>query len=256
MKDNPKMKKNLNLLTLIVITTSLILSACQNQPVSIEFIQEMNAGTRLPKIKIDLLPENVIIPQKLPNTVRDELLLTAWVYLYNQNEPFQMWDGSTLTGRQLAQFIIDYKIEVKWGLEEICHNNSCTPRPVCQTNQCLEDYKEIGDYPIYIALRYQDTQVEDLPFLAGSLAHETYHHTEPHGKVSSTLFEEYWAFFVGKQISQDKSLDFKGYQPLNPSCLKLWLVQNNRTGYELEMYPNSILDLVDNDLPNCSLSAQ
>ena len=247
------MKKNQSLLPLIVIITSLLLSACQNQSGSSEFIQELNAGGRQPKINLSLLPEDAVIPQSLPNTIRDPLLLTAWVYLYNQTEPFQMWDGSSLTGQMLAQFIIDYKITIKWGSAKICNNNSCTPRPVCHTDQCLQDYKAIGDYPIYIALRFQDSQADDLPLLAGSLAHEIYHHMEPHGKISSTLFEEYWAFYTGKQISGDPTLDFKGYKPLNPTCLKLWLSQNDRTGYELEMYPASMQSSVENSNPNCTL---
>lgn len=248
------MKKTLNLLPLIVIITSLLLSACQNQTASTEYIQELNTSGRQPKINLDLLPEDAVIPQSLPNTIRDPLLLTAWVYLYNQDEPFQMWDGSSLSGQMLAQFIIEHKITVKWGSAEICNNNSCTPRPVCSDEKCLAKYTEIGDYPIRIALRFQDSQADDLPTLAGSLAHEIYHHMEPHGKIRSTLFEEYWAFYTGKQISGDPTLDFKGYKPLNPTCLKLWLSQNDRTGYELEMYPASILDHVDASNPNCSLS--
>src|SRR5260370_42227860 len=54
------------------------------------------------------LPSDVTVPASLPANIQDPMLLEAWVRLYNHIEPIQLWDGSTVTGRQLALYALDH----------------------------------------------------------------------------------------------------------------------------------------------------
>jgi len=189
------------------------------------------------------LPSNLVVPPVLPATIKDPEILAAWIYLYNQQVPFQLWDGSTLNGRKLAQFILGNRINVTWGTKEICNGISCAPR----------DGKNKA-YPIYISASLKDQPDGGIITLAETLAHEIFHHTEPFGNVGDTKFEEYWAFFVGEKVAQTTWIDFQGYDSLNPVCLKNWFTDHHMQYYlDLDPYPKVVSESVKSTAQGCVL---
>jgi hypothetical protein len=214
---------------------------------------ELPLGERLPGEYSSLLPEGYTIPAKLPKTIADPLLLIVWVYLYNQTDPITIHDGSHITGRSLAEMVIQHKVPVLWGTEDICHDNSCAKRYMCKTMDCVNSYSPDKVYPIYIARRYQDTEAYPLARLAASLAHELYHHSQPFGPVESSQYEEYWAYYVGIQIEQSKVAIFERYPPTTAACLKAWFRVHDLKSYlSLEAYPMTLDIPVDTTSEVCT----
>ena len=244
------MKKIIILVNLINL---IILAACSsNNPQSINHIQELPLASRLPEAFRSLLPEDYEIPAKLPQTIEDPHILAAWIYLYNQTAPIIVHDGSSLTGRSLAETVLNQNIPVQWGSDEICNGNSCSKRFICEDADCIENFQAEKVYPIYISQRYQDTTNITLARLAGSLAHELYHHQLPFGPVDTSLYEEYWAYYVGAQIEQAKWAIFEGYNPNSSACLKAWFRSHGQTGYfGSDEYPSTLQIEVDRTSEVC-----
>jgi len=222
------MKKAISLISLTITLVVSILSGRNivnnnNNPISV-------TNRRAIEIVKNLHPE-MIIPSSLPATIEDSELMAAWIYLYNQMEPVTLWDDSTLSGRQLAQFILDNRTPVDWGTNDICQGNSCVQRFTCQNDQC----------PIYISASLKDKANSDIAPLVETLAHETFHHTEPFGYVKDTRFEEFQAFYVASHITESSWVNFEGYDPLNPVCLKLWFVNHHMTVFSnYTLYPKDV----------------
>jgi len=173
-----------------------------------------------------------------PN-IQDPMLLEAWVRLYNHQEPIQLWDGSTLTGRELAQYLLAHAIPVVWDTGNICKNASCSIR-YCTPDACGYEDGKPGVDPIYIL----PTKSADMQSLIGTLAHEIFHRTQPFGAVEDTRFEEYWAFLIGAKISKAVWLKFGAYDPLDPGHLNLWIKDNGLDAYfELQEYPATVVPM-------------
>jgi len=242
--------------TILIITNLIIMiltTAACSPTIEISEMNELPAAKRLPDSYVSMLPENYEIPSQLPSTIKDPLILTAWVFLYNQQETIYLYDNEVLTGRNLALYVIEGKIPVKWGSDKICNGNSCSARPICRDADCISNLKVEKAYPVFLSLRYQDTNSDTLPALAGSIAHELFHHTLPFGAVDASLYEEYWAFYVGAQIEKADWANFTGYQPLNSACLKQWFRMHDRTGYfGIDMYPFTLQASTDLISPMCS----
>src|SRR5438874_1028479 len=66
------------------------------------------------------LPADLTVPPSLTANITDPMLLEAWVRLYNHQEPMQLWDGSTITGRQLAQYALDQALPIVWDTGRVC----------------------------------------------------------------------------------------------------------------------------------------
>lgn len=160
----------------------------------------------------------------LPATIQDPLLLEAWTYLDNHQEPFCLWDGSNLSGHDLAQFVLNHHIPIVWDDENACGNSSCSIR-YCdpKTEICSYEDGNPGVRPIYI----HPSLKKDMPDLTGTLAHEIYHCTAPFGPVHNTRFEEYCAFSVEAQITKAAWPRFGTYDPLIPEHLILWIKDNS-----------------------------
>ncbi len=71
-------------------------------------------------------PPGLANPLALPASIQEAELLDGWIYLYNQLDPVQLWDGSLLTGRDLAQFVLDRSIPIVWDTENQCGGASCS----------------------------------------------------------------------------------------------------------------------------------
>ncbi len=202
---------------------------------------QLSGAPAIPQKYIDLLPAGYTIPAELPTTIHDPLLLAGWVYLYNQQEPLHTWDSHDLTGRKIAQMIIDQRISVQWNVHKKYGGNSYSERPACHKKSCAEDRE--NHQPIMIDTHYLDPGQQNLANLADTLAHEMIHHMLPFGNIEDTLYEEFWAYSIGLQISKSKQLDLRGYSPLQATCLTQWFNMNHLTYYSgMQYYPQSIKD--------------
>ena len=193
-----------------------------------------------PQRAVDLsyLPPELAIPAALPAGLDDPLLIEAWVRLYNHNEPLELWDGTTLTGRDLAQFLLDQAIPLVWDVQGRCRNASCSFQycdPALET--CRYDDGQPGVDAIYIF----PAQAGDMPTLVSTLAHEGFHRMQLFGEVHDTRFEEFWACKVGAAFNAQSGFKFDGYDPLVSGYLLLWIRDNGLTPYyDLPNYPPSI----------------
>jgi hypothetical protein len=192
------------------------------------------------------LPSDLIIPQVLPYSIQDPILLEAWVRLYNHQEPIQLWDGSAVTGRYLAQYLLDHAIPIVWDTGRVCSGGSCSVR-YCDGDACsFDDRLHPGVKPIYIA-PIEEPNGANMQFLVGTLAHEIFHRTSPFGAMTDTKFEEYWAFRIGATIGKNAAPNFSGVDPLISGELYIWLLKNGMDFYyALPEYPLSVIPLVQN----------
>jgi hypothetical protein len=88
--------------------------------------------------------------------------------------------------------------------------------------------------------------------LAGALAHELYHRTQPFGPVVSSLYEEYWAYYVGAKIAHIEWLKFDGYDPDIGACLRAWFVDHAHMKYlAKDIYPITLKSEVDTTSEVC-----
>ena len=173
-----------------------------------------------------------------PN-IQDPMLMEAWTRLYNHHDPIQLWDGSTLTGRDLAQYLMEQAIPVVWDTGHVCGDGSCSVLH-CLGDTCTYEDGQAGVDPIYI----YPTKTADMPSLVATLAHEIFHRTQPFGAVHATRFEEYWAFLIAARISNAVWPTFGIYDPLDPGHLNLWIKENGLDPYfELQEYPATVVPM-------------
>jgi hypothetical protein len=215
----------------IVITTSLFVNSAGPSSKATASSRPANRGQ---------LPAGLAIPPALPSSIQDPILMEAWVRLYNHQDAIQLWDGSTLTGRALAQYLLEHAIPVVWDVDNVCRSGSCSVR-YCSAGACAFDDGKPGIDPIYV----RPAERDDMPALGATLAHEAFHRTQPFGAVADTRFEEYWAFRIEYHITAEAWLNFGAYDPLDSNHLNLWIRENRLDPYfQLEEYPVSIQPLV------------
>ncbi|MGE5222702.1 MAG: hypothetical protein ACM3PY_09700 [Omnitrophica WOR_2 bacterium] len=188
----------------------------------------------------------------LPKTIQDPLLLDAWIHLNSYQEPIRLWDGSSLSGHDLAQFVLDHHIPIVWDFEKFCGGGSCS-RKFCLGDLCTYTGGRPRVAPIYISPLPQDREVIKLDNLVGTLAHEIYHRTQPNGTVEDTLYEEYSAYYVGASMSKQGWMNSENYNPMQPACLELWFNDHHlQDVYKgLNAYPQSVVPIVENSSITC-----
>jgi hypothetical protein len=187
------------------------------------------------------LPADLIVPSKLPANIEDPRLLEAWIRLYNYQDPIQLWNGGNITGRELAQFVLDQAIPVVWDTENVCQVGSCSVKH-CLADTCTYEDGKPSAEPIYV----YPNNATDMHSLITTLAHEAFHRTLPFGTVKDTRFEEYWAFRISVKITNEVGWVFGAYGPLDPDLLNLWFRENHQDYYfTLPEYPASVAPLVD-----------
>jgi hypothetical protein len=199
---------------------------------------EASRPTTVAREAVDLsyLPPELVVPAKLPAGLPDAVLLEAWVRLYNQIEPIQLWGDHSVSGRALAQYLLDQSIPVVWDAAQVCPAGSCSLH-YCRGSVCTYADSKPGVDPIYI----RPAERAEVAGLVGTLAHEIFHRTQPFGAVWDTRFEEYWAMFIQAQVSRADWLTFGQRDPLDPSQLVLWIADNHLEPYlKLESYPAAI----------------
>jgi len=240
------MKAIFSLTALAAIIFSVITALSPDLP----YLPKMEAPIeeRLPDAYRNLLPVETAIPDRLPRGIEDPFLLAAWVHLYNQTAPIQVQDGYTVSGRVLAEYVLANDIEIQWSSDEICRGNSCSQQPVCPDATCVANFKRKAHLPIYISPRYREYTPEMLVKLSGSLGHELYHYQLPFGPVKSSLFEEYWAYYIGSQIKGNGWGNYEDYDPYNAACLQAWFKDHNVPGYtNADVYPFTLESAIDWD---------
>jgi hypothetical protein len=201
-----------------------------------------SAGVTLaPKIAqrtVDLgfLPPDLVVPPALPANLDDPILIEAWIRLYNHTEPLELWDANSLTGRDLAQFLLEQDVPLVWDVQGRCRNASCSFQ-YCATDTCTYEDGQPGVDPIYL----YPLHAADMPTLVATLAHESFHRMQFFGPVHDTRFEEFWACKVGAAFNPQNGHKFGGYDPMVAGYLLLWIRDNGLTPYyALPDYPPSI----------------
>jgi hypothetical protein len=118
---------------------------------------------------------------------------------------------------------------------------------VCQQESCPD--QKPG--PIYITPALQERGTDWREQITKTLAHEVFHSLRPLGNVEVTQLEEFLAFYISSQVAQSDWASFKGYDPLNPVCLKIWF-RNHRLDYSNRTaYPAALADSVQADAQSC-----
>jgi hypothetical protein len=191
--------------------------------------------------------------QPQPATIQDPILLKAWEYLYNQDEPFQMWDGSMMSGKKIAQTVLDRHIVIAWDPFHVDAYYAYSPRipwdvaPIRMLN-----------IPIYISPAFKDPSTENIEYLAGLISHELYHHSLPFGSVQDTLFEEYWAHIIQSNIAIKAWAEEPQHDSLNPFCLRKWFEDHDYYNYlnEFSLYPEAVASLVKESPEFCPIAPE
>jgi hypothetical protein len=173
-----------------------------------------------------------------PADIQDPLIQKAWDYLDTLEDPVMLWDGSTLTGKSLAQFLRASQIPVVWDEEGVCRGSSCSLQYCDSSGACGYEDGKPGIDLIYLNPGARDQKVGQIARVAAELAHEIFHRTQPFGEVKISQFEEYWAFNIQTQIVKSSWPDFKGYDPMDVNSLQQWFSMHMMAGYlKLDPYP-------------------
>lgn len=192
-----------------------------------------------------------------PTMIQDPWLQEGWNALNSLTEPVQLWDGRTISGYELAQFIVEHNVPIVWNTINVCKGNACSLQ-YCQGDFCTHQADDLpGIEPIYIRTSLSDPSREggNLNELVSVLAHEIFHYTEPFGPVMVTLYEEFNAYYLGAKISGQNWTNFDDLNPLQPACLMKWFHDNHLLdSYQsrgLKAYPASVMASVDTSTTTC-----
>ncbi len=190
--------------------------------------------------------------------IQDPLLLEAWTRLNEAHEPIRLWDGRTLSGHDLAQFVADQAIPVIWNTKNICNGFSCSI-PYSHGDLTTYDDGLPGVEPIYITLSVMNLGEKRMTRIVETMTHEIVHRMQLYGQVRDSLYEEYTAYYISAQMNGTSPDKFERYNPLMQSCLKGWFTDHNLLyGYylDIEAYPQSMIALADVTTPTCGTSAE
>ena len=219
------MKKTLYILSLIAVIT---LTSCQsglltNHTADNQIKLEINIT-----VKAMQLPAEIAVPETLPTTIKDSTLLESWIRLYNNTQECRIWDGFSLTGRKLAQYVIDQDVVITW--------NTSTMYP-----GSWADRDNTGT--LYINPSYQEETEAQMVNLVNEVAHELFHDLVPFNQKADSLYEEYLAFYVGACVSGQSTESFEHIDPTSSGSLAEWFKSNRHGAYlgRYEMYPEDIV---------------
>jgi hypothetical protein len=219
------MNKTLYIISLIVV---LSLTSCQsslmtNHTAASEIQLEIN-----PAVKAMQRPVDTAVAITFPTTIQDPTLLEGWIRLYNSTQNCGTWDGYTLTGQKLAQYVVDQALVITWNTSTI-YIGSWVDRDNTGT--------------IYINPGYKEETETQMINLVSEISHEIFHDLTPFNQKADTLYEEYWAFYVGACVSGQSTEDFEHFNPISSASLTQWFETNNRGNYlgVFEMYPEDMV---------------
>lgn len=220
------MNKIIFLITLITILTTTGCQSLQNtaDQAPRETKPDLNA-----EVAAMSLPADLVVPATLPENIQDPALLESWIRLYNSTKTCQLWDGKTLSGQQLAQYALDNNVTITWSTDPAYGESSWVDRG--------------GTGNVYINPGLQKQAKALMVNLVGTMAHEMFHRTNPFSQTEDTLYEEYWAFYVGSCVSGRANADYIHYNPLSTASLKNWFEDNKRDSYlgVFDTYPKNVV---------------
>jgi hypothetical protein len=187
-----------------------------------------------------------------PATIQDPLLREGWSLLNQKTDPVQLWDGRTVSGHELAQFVLDHNVPIIWDVNNTCAGGSCSLRCYSGDGCALSD-SQTSARPIFLSRSLMAENANQLVFLVDAMAHEIFHYTLPYGAVDDTLYEEFSAYYVGEHVTRNLQVNFDDYNPLRPACLVKWFydTQTLQTYQHLQAYPQSVLPSVDTSSSTC-----
>lgn len=219
------MNKTLYILSLIVVIT---LTSCQNSLTADRSVARDVQPETNTAVTAMHLPANIAVPETLPTTVQDPVLLEGWIRLYNSRQNCGTWDGNTLTGQKLAQYVIDHHVVITWNTSTM-YIGSWVDRDQTKT--------------IYINPVFKEEPGRKMIHLVGEIAHEIFHDLTPFKQKADTLYEEFFAFYVGTCVSGMSTQNFENINPLSSDSLTLWFRINKPTCYldDFEMYPKEMV---------------
>jgi hypothetical protein len=223
------MNKTLYIIILIVV---LPLTSCQSSPMTNHTAPRKIQPETNAEVKPMQIPFYLAVPETLPTTIQDPILLEGWIRLYNSTQNCEVWDGYTLTGQMLAQYVIDQDVVIAWNTSTMWIGS-------------WVDRDHTGNIYINPGLK-EETEMQ-MVNLVSEMSHEIFHHSTPFNQKADTLYEEYWAFYVGACVSGQSLEDFYTH-PMSSGSLTQWFINNRRGNYlgVFEMYPG---DLVAISLP-------
>jgi hypothetical protein len=220
------MNKIFYIISLIVVLTT---TGCQSSQITAEQAARETRLDAHTAVDVMQLPADMVVPETLPTTIQDPILLEGWIRLYNRTQTCSMWDGTTLTGQQLAQYVLDHAVVITWSTDPAYGDSSWVDRG--ETDN------------VYINTGLQEKDEMQMIRLVDTLAHEMFHRTNPFSQVEDSLYEEYWAFYVGSCVSGRAAADFDHFNPLSTASLKLWFKPNKLSAYldEFPAYPATVV---------------
>lgn len=192
-----------------------------------------------------------------PATIQDPLLQEAWTHLNDHTEPVNLWDGQTISGHDLAQYVLVNAIPIVWDVEDICKGNSCSVLYKKDGIWQYEDDKP-GIEPIYITPSIRNLVNKRMELIIETMAHEIYHRMQPYGMEKDSLYEEFSAYYISTHISGATWTNIEAYDPRKPGCLTRWFIDRNLMyGYEgMDLYPSTVAVSIDISDQNCPLAGE
>ncbi len=173
-------------------------------------------------------------------TIQDPLIIDGLNHLSKQTDPIHLPNGDSISGADLAQFIIDSHIPLEWGSDEICGGGSCSHMYCSADGDCSYDDGKPGIDPIYLNPSIQEQNIGMIDRLASELAHEAFHRMRYFGNAKISQLEEFWAFYIGAQIARDSGLKFENINTQDPEQLQRWFYLNGMHRYlSLPAFPSS-----------------
>jgi hypothetical protein len=123
------MNKTLYIISLIIV--GLTLTSCQNsEMMNHNGARGVQPGINTEGIALQLPAE--VMPDIVPSTIQDPILLKAWFTLANRRQTCELWDGYTLTGHELAQYVVDEAVVIAWNTNPT-YLGSWVDRPTFRT---------------------------------------------------------------------------------------------------------------------------
>ena len=219
------MNKTLYLISLIVV---LPLTSCQSSLMA-DHTPARNIQLEIhTAVKAMQLPDDIVVPVTLPTSIQDPTLLEGWIRLNNRRQKCELWGGYFITSQMLAQHVIDHAVVIAWNTSTIFPDS-------------WVDRDNTGT--IYINPAFQEKTATQMDYLVSEIAHEIYHDLTPFNQKADTLYEEYWAFYVGACVSGLSTVTIKLYNPLSSASLTQWFIISRHSSYldKYDMYPENVV---------------
>ena len=196
-------------------------------------------------------------PDNQPASIQDPLLQEAWTRLNEHTEQVKLWDWRSLSGHDLAQFVVQNAIPIQWDTGNVCNGNSCSVRYRLDGIWGYDDGQP-GVEPIYIDASVIKLVDGRMGLIIEFMAHEIYHRIQPYGMTSDSLYEEFSAYYISTHISGSSSANSEAYDPRKPGCLTRWFIDNNiMYGYVgMDLYPESVAASIDLSDQSCLLPGE